>query len=132
MLVLTDDDGAAQVGAHRADQVEELGALGVAAADPHAGPLRQGRQCGLGRVRVGGLGVVDPGDALRLGDGDDPVGSGAVGAQSGGDRLRVGSGRAGQRRGRQGIGQQVRGQVLGTPPGSQVRQVGGGGQLDTA
>ena len=82
-------------------------------------------------MRVGGLGVIDPSDALRLGDGDDPVGSGTVGAQPGSDRLRVGSGSTGQCGGGQGVGQQVRGNVLGAPPWGQVHQVSGGGQLDT-
>ena len=131
-LVLADDNGTAEVGSHCAHQVEELGALGVTAADPDASSLRQRGQCGLGGVRVGGLGVVDPGDAIRLGDGDDPVGSGAVGAQARRDRLGVDPGRAGQSGCGQGVGEQVSGQVLGTAPRRQVRQVSGGGELDAA
>ena len=59
-------------------------------------------------MRVGGLGVVDPGDAVDLGDGRDPVPVGPEGAQPVADRGRGDAVRAGQRGGGERVGDEVR------------------------
>ena len=71
VAVLADQDDGAEPVVDGGDQVLEPGALGQPAGDPDHRVV--GLQGGLGRVRVGGLGVVDPGHAAGLGDDLDAV-----------------------------------------------------------
>ena len=106
VAVAAEQHHAPQPVADRDHEVVEAGALGQPAGDPHHGVV--GLQRGLGGVRVGGLGVVDPGDAVDLGDRGDPVAVGAEGAQPVAHRGLGDAVGAGQRGGGQGVGDDVR------------------------
>ena len=105
--VPTEQHHAAQPLADPDDEVVEGGALGEAAGDPHDVLVAQQRR-GRG-VRVGGLGVVDVGDPVDDRDLGDPVAVGPERPQPVAHRHRRDAVRAGQRRGGQRVGHEVRG-----------------------
>ena len=80
-----DDDDTAQPGRVSRDEGRDVGALEQPAGDPDDRVV--GAEAGVGRMRVGGLGVVDVGNLV--GDGDDLVAmpSGAVRPQALHNRL---------------------------------------------
>ena len=105
--VPAEEYGAAQPTADRLDEVVEARPLGQPARDPHDGLV--GLQRAHGGVRVGGLAVVDPGDAVGLGHLRDAVAVGLEGAQPFADGLLRDAVGAGQGGGGQGVGDEVRG-----------------------
>ena len=106
VAVAAEQHDAAQPAADGGHQVVEAGALGEPAGDPHDGVV--GLERGLGGVRVGGLGVVDPGDVVGHGDGGDPVAVEAERPQPVADRHLGDAVGAGQRRRGQRVGDEVR------------------------
>ena len=83
-------------------------------------------------MRVGGLGVVDPGHAPALGHSDKAVGAGGESTQTAGDRSGVGGdgvmGQSQRSRG-QGVGHHMGGKPFGLGAGGQMGEIGQGGQL---
>ena len=113
LAVATQEHDAPQPLADRDDEVVEARSLGQAAGDPDDRVVRA--EGGLRGVRVGGLGVVDPGDAVALRDEGDAVAVGAEGAQPVAYGLLADAVGAGERRGGQGVGDEVgcrRGEVV--------------------
>ena len=118
---------AAQPAGDRPDQVVEGGALRQPAGDPHHRVVAEQR--GLGGVRVGGLGVVDPGHAVVLGDQRDPVTVGPEAPQPVADGDLADAVRAGQGGGGQRVLHGVRRRPAGAGRGEvgQRAQLGGAG-----
>src|SRR5699024_3008928 len=77
--VLTEKHDRAQAVPHACHEVIKAGALGQATGNPHHRGI--GRQGGRGRMRVGGLGVVDIGNAVNRVHGGHPVRVGLEGME---------------------------------------------------
>ena len=105
--VAADEHHATQpVGGSR-HQVVDVGALEQATGHPH--DVLVGGQAGAGGVRVGGLGVVDPADAVDRCDLGDAVRLWHERAQAGAHRPGRDPVRPGQGCSREGVGDEVRG-----------------------
>ncbi|PLC13009.1 hypothetical protein AUQ48_13230 [Kocuria flava] len=107
VVVGADEHDRAQAPGVAGDELVVAHPLGQAPGDPHDG-LERG-QGGVGGVRVGGLGVVDPHDPVGRGHGLDAVRAGLVGEQPLAHGLGGDAGGAGERGGGERVGHAVAG-----------------------